>query len=109
MGLILSARCGRCDFARTDLRLGASMEQMSGEHRSGVHLHRCRACADLAQVELALGEKPGERRCDRCEAPLELAGTELRIVRMQGLALEGHACPRCGEDQLSFREEGRFL
>lgn len=82
---------------------------MSGESRSGVHLHACRACHDLAQVELALGEVPGECRCDRCKAPLELAGTELRIVRMKGLALDAHPCPRCGEGSLTFREEGRFL
>ncbi len=109
MGLILSARCGRCGFERAELRVGATMEQMSGERRSGLHLHRCDTCRDLATVEIALGEPTAAPPCDRCRAPLVLAATEYRVVRMKGLALDGHSCPRCGEPALVFAERGRFL
>ena len=51
MGLILSARCGRCDFARAELRVGATMSQMSGESRSGVHLHACSTTMAVMGVE----------------------------------------------------------
>lgn len=109
MGLILAARCGRCDYARSGLAIGATMAQMSGETRSFRHLHRCPSCRDVAAIERALGEETGTLVCPMCGGALDAAATEYRVVRMKGLALEGHACPRCGEAALSFREEGKFL
>ncbi len=107
MGLILSARCGRCEYASSGLRLGATMEQMSGERRSFRHLFRCRSCREVASVERALGEDEAVL-CEKDGASFA-AQDEYRIVKMKGLALEGHACPRCGESALAFSEEGQFL
>ena len=110
MGLIVAARCARCGFERDELRLGATMGQMSGERRSALHLYRCEACHDLAQIELGLGEVPGTPPCDRCAAPLPIVRERAyRIVGMNETKLEGHLCPRCGEAALAFRETGRFL
>jgi hypothetical protein len=106
VGLVLSARCTRCELQLEGLRLGATMEQMSGERRSFLHLFRCRSCREITGVELALGEISAAR-CPK-DHPFE-KGDEYRIVRMKGLVLEGHACPRCGEATLAFKEEGQFL
>jgi predicted RNA-binding Zn-ribbon protein involved in translation (DUF1610 family) len=85
------------------------MEQMSGERRAFLHLLRCAACRDIATIELALGEPSGTLPCPSCGTALETRSAAYRIVRMKGLALEGHTCPACGEGQLTFREEGKFL
>ena len=110
MGLILDARCGSCGFARQGLRLGATTAQMSGERRSALHLFACAACRDVAQVELFLGEPRGAPPCDRCGAALALEpARELRVVRLAGEKLDGHACPRCGGATLGFEPAGSFL
>jgi hypothetical protein len=110
MGLIFRARCERCAFERSDLKLGATRAQMSADRRSSVRLFACAACRDVAQVELFLGEPPGSPPCDRCQAPLSLEpARELRVAGLKGDRLAGHACPRCGEKALAFTETGRFL
>jgi hypothetical protein len=109
LGLILGGVCARCGFERSKLRVGATMEQMSGERRSFLHLLRCGACRDIVAVELALGEPAGSPPCPLCGAALEPRSDAYRVVNMKGLALDGHTCPRCGERGLSFHEEGRFL
>ena len=85
------------------------MEQMSGERRAFLHLIRCAGCRDIATVELALGEPAGAPPCPTCGAALETKSAAYKVVLMKGLALEGHTCPRCGEEGLVFREEGKFL
>ncbi len=106
MGLILDARCEACGFEHAGLKLGATMEQMSGERRSFLHLLPCVGCGDIATLELALGEPGPDARCPECTAAL---GAAYRIVRMKGLALAGHACPRCRAPHLAFSEAGKFL
>lgn len=83
---------------------------MSGERRSAFHLYPCSACRDVVSLEIALGEPPGSPPCGLCGAPLDLSRErEIRVVRMNGLALAGHPCPRCGGASLGFTESGRFL
>ncbi|HZV01061.1 MAG TPA: hypothetical protein VFF73_30380 [Planctomycetota bacterium] len=106
MGLILDARCGACGFEHGGLKLGATMEQMSGERRSFLHLIPCAGCGDVATLELALGEPGPDARCPGCGGAL---GAAYRIVRMKGLALVGHECPRCRAPRLEFTEAGKFL
>jgi ribosomal protein S27AE len=108
VGLIVNARCARCGFSREGLRLGATMEQMSGERRSALHLYACVSCRDVAQIEVFLGEELGETRCDRCREPIALTRAFV-VTRLKGNKLEGHDCPRCGESALAFVEGGRFL
>jgi hypothetical protein len=103
VGLTLDARCGGCEFARADLRVGATMAMMSGERRSSFRVFPCLACKDLVSVEVFLGEPLPPHDCALCGARLALAPeTELRIVPMSGLALAGHRCPRCQVDRLDF-------
>jgi hypothetical protein len=110
MGLILDARCARCGFERTSLRLGATVAQMSDDRRSALHLFACRTCRDVAQVELFLGEPRGSPPCDRCGATLSLAREdEFRIAALSGNRLSEHACPACGERALAFVQTETFL
>jgi hypothetical protein len=109
--LILSARCEACGYHESgELRLGtthAAIDQHDVEVR---YLFPAPCCGRVQSVALFLGMPLPTPPCDSCGEPLALEQEhQYRIARLSGNALDGHPCPACAAETLSFREEAQFL
>jgi len=110
MGLVLTATCEGCGFQQPDLRLGATHAQIAQHDVCHRDLYRASCCNRVQSVLLYLGQPLPEVACEGCGQALVLtAETRYRIATMKGEVLEGHACPGCGSQTLSFQQTGKFV
>lgn len=107
--MYLEARCA-CGYARSGLRLGATHAQIAAHDVSHYELVLAACCGEVQSVLVRLGQPPGQASCERCARPIELAAAARhRVSTLKGERLEGHRCPRCGEQALGYTRAGSFL
>jgi ribosomal protein S27AE len=109
MALLLDAACGACGFARPGLKLGATHAQIDRHDIEHHELFPTPCCKDVVSVVVLLGQPWPAPPCERCGVTLAAEPRRYRIATMKGVALEGHACPRCGAARLAFEKKGTFL
>ncbi len=111
MGWVLRADCDACGYTQPDLRLGATHTEIGQHDVCHRELHRATCCGAVHSVLAYMGAGYADSACERCGQPLPLdpATTRYRITTLKGERLEGHACPRCGEERLRFSKTGSFV
>lgn len=108
MGLVLEARCGDCDFAQGDLKLGGTHEQIAAHDVSHYQVFPAGCCRRLQSVLLLLGQPLPEVDCDACSDRLALV-KHYRVSTLKGEQWSGHTCPACAAESLTFERVDTFL
>lgn len=110
MGLLLSARCEACGYARDGLRLGGTHAQIEAHDVCHLEVYEAPCCRALQSVELFLGAPLPTPACEGCGQTFSVTPERrYRISTLKGEVLGGHACPRCRAAALSFARAGTFL
>ena len=108
MGLVLEARCGGCDFAQGDLKLGGSHAQIAAHDVSHYQVFPAACCRRLQSELILLGQPLPDVACAACAAPLPL-DRPYRIATLKGEQWDGHTCPACSDASLTFARVETFL
>tara|TARA_R110002072_G_scaffold27302_2_gene88854 strand:- start:351 stop:686 length:336 start_codon:yes stop_codon:yes gene_type:complete len=111
MGLILSADCADCGYQEADeLRLGTTHAAIVEHDVEVRELFPATCCGRVQSVPILLGMPLPSPPCASCGEPLELRPElQYRIARLSGDVLEGHPCPACAAETLSFKRLGEFV
>jgi hypothetical protein len=111
VGLILSAHCEGCGYQEAEeLRLGTTHAAIVEHDVEVRELFPAPCCGRVVSVPILLGMPLPSPACLGCGEPLELRpDLQYRIARLSGDVLEGHPCPACAANTLTFKRLGDFV